>query len=114
MFDTDEYRTKLLYPSKPFNPSVKNRPTAAEARAYADAKEKYDSVDKPAYEAEIAAYRADEARLLQKFWDDAAKELGYTNNPKRAKLEQKAWETGHSSGLSEVYIYLSDLVELIE
>lgn len=36
-----------------------------------------------------------------------------TDNPKKDKLFEKAWEYGHSSGHSEVLNYYDDLVDLI-
>ena len=41
-------------------------------------------------------------------------ELDIADNPKRDLLFNKAWELGHSYGLSEVYHYADELVCLIK
>lgn len=50
---------------------------------------------------------------FDQFKNDLFEELSITDNPKRELLFQKAWELGHSSGYSEVYLYACDLVDLI-
>jgi len=60
------------------------------------------------------AYHTDNARLEEEFKKDLFKDLGITNNPKAEQLYAKAWDLGHSTGYSDVYIYACDLVELIE
>lgn len=42
------------------------------------------------------------------------RENGVVNHPKRDLLWAKAWEHGHSAGLSEVEIWYDDLVELLK
>lgn len=51
---------------------------------------------------------------MEEFKNDLFEELGITNNPKREKLFNKAWEHGHAYGFYEVYNVACDLVELIE
>jgi hypothetical protein len=70
-----------------------------------------------------AAYRADFARLEDQFKVDALVELNLLKldaegnevykHPKADLLWSKAWDRGHSSGLSEVWFDLEDLSELL-
>lgn len=62
------------------------------------------------------AYRQEEQRLTNLFWDDAIEDLnlGYLPKALLHKLKDKAWEDGHSNGLQEVYLHLSDLSEIVE
>ena len=62
----------------------------------------------------IKEYRAEIFSLENKFKEDLFAEYGVENNPKRELLYSKAWELGHSSGLNEVAIHFSDLVDLIQ
>lgn len=59
-------------------------------------------------------YHEDEGRMVEKFKNAVFEEYGVTNNPKRELCWQKAWEHGHSAGLSEVNTYFQDFVELIQ
>ncbi len=69
-------------------------------------KEKFDQAKKD--------YQAETRRLMDLFAQDLFKDLGIENHPMRDKLFSKAWEDGHSNGLSEVYNCALNLVDLIE
>ena len=56
-------------------------------------------------------YYSEQARLEQLFFDDCALLQGYSDNPKRAQLESLAH--GHSSGYSDVYNWIIELLPLI-
>lgn len=71
-------------------------------------------VDEEAFTAAKKEYAAKYSALEQKFFDDLAEELEITNNPKRDLLISKAYEMGHSGGLSDVYNIAWDLVDLIK
>lgn len=60
-----------------------------------------------------AIFKERNLALTEQFKQDAFKELGIENHPKRELLYKKAWELGHSGGLSEVWYYLSELADLI-
>jgi len=60
------------------------------------------------------AYGAETARLEAQFKADLEEETGLQNHPKKDKLYAKAWERGHSGGLSEVYNEYLDLSDLLE
>ena len=47
------------------------------------------------------------------FKNDLAIDNGIENHPKLDLLFSKAWEHGHSGGLSEVKYYFEDFIELI-
>lgn len=71
-------------------------------------------IDNVRYTAALDAYHAAEQEVYDKFKNDLFADLGIADNPRRHVLFDKAWERGHSSGLSEIYNVASDLVELIE
>jgi hypothetical protein len=71
-------------------------------------------LDEDAYKARRKEYSDESARLYQEFQNDLFEDYGVSDNPKRFKCFELAWEHGHSSGYSEVYNYFGDFVELIE
>ena len=60
------------------------------------------------------AYHQESNRLNVLFREDLKEEFGTQNSPKEPMLFEKAWDRGHSSGLYEVALAYSDLVELIQ
>jgi len=113
MLDFNKYRNPDPYRSKPRKPLLKHGHTSQDA-------EKYLGLLK-AYEKEIIEWKnhmaersTKEAELIEQFYIDMYEDLGISENPKRHKLSAIAWNMGHSSGLSEVYHYASELVTLIE
>lgn len=58
-------------------------------------------------------YRKHENFIYTLFKEDLFKELGISDNPKREKLFELAWERGHSSGYESVYSEANELVDLI-
>ena len=71
-------------------------------------------LDEDAYKARRKEYSDESAKLYQEFQNDLFEDYGVTDNPKRFKCFELAWEHGHSSGLEEVYGYFGDLVVLIQ
>ena len=67
-----------------------------------------------AYRAHLKEYNDESAKLHREFRDDLFEDYGVSDNPKRFKCFELAWEHGHSSGLEEVYGYFGDLVVLIQ
>jgi NifU-like protein involved in Fe-S cluster formation len=61
-----------------------------------------------------AQYNEETQKLAQEFEDDLFDEFGVSDNPKRHKCFNLAWENGHAHGLREVYNYFGDYVELIK
>lgn len=66
------------------------------------------------YKKQVKDYQDYERTLLEEFKADLFEDFGVTGNPKADKAYHIAWEHGHSSGLSEIYSFFSDLVELIQ
>ena len=60
------------------------------------------------------AYGKMESELHQQFRKDLEEENGMTDHLKRDALFNKAWEDGHSSGINEVALVYSDLVDLVK
>jgi hypothetical protein len=100
---------KELQASLDEQPLTKAARAAAEEALKVQAKERYDKEMKP--------YREEEQRLIEMFWTDVREEMGYNEamlNPAQVSLlEARAWEKGHSGGLSDVYCQLEDLVEFV-
>jgi len=70
-------------------------------------------LDEDGYKAHRKEYNDECNKLHQEFQNDLFEEYGVSDNPKRFKCFDLAWEHGHSSGYSEVYNYFGDFVELI-
>ena len=71
-------------------------------------------LDEDAYKARRQEYDVESAKLHREFQNDLFEDYGVSDNPKRFKCFELAWEHGHSSGLEEVYGYFGDLVVLIQ
>lgn len=70
-------------------------------------------LDEEGYKAHRKEYDDERNKLDQEFQNDLFEDYGVSDNPKRFKCFDLAWEHGHSSGLEEVYNYFGDFVELI-
>lgn len=70
-------------------------------------------LDEEACKAHLKQYDTESAKLHEEFKNDLFEDYGVTNNPKRFKCFELAWEHGHSLGHLEVYNYFRDFVELI-
>lgn len=111
-----EYVRKLEpdYTSRPLKPFLKINASSSEVKQYATELENY--------ELSLVEYTANkqirdkEVRQLYDVLEDFIKENSgfYEIVPKdkQDKVWRYAWQQGHSSGYSEVYNYLLDLVEL--
>ena len=71
-------------------------------------------LDEEAYRARSKEYNEERSKLHQEFQNDLFEDYGVTDNHKRFKCFELAWEHGHSSGLEEVDGYFGDFVELIK
>jgi len=106
------------YKSKPTSSGFykkSNSPTPSELRAYADAVEEYEKYNR---KREAASKKQRDAvpntgELLEGFIRHAS---GLNDIPKQYqdKVYRIAWDRGHSSGYSEVYYYLVELVEIFQ
>lgn len=83
-------------------------------------KEKYPNaviqeiLNEDAYKAQRKQYGEEKHKLHEEFVNDLFENFNVTDNPKRQKAFDLAWEKGHSNGLEEVYNEFYDLVELIQ
>ena len=62
-------------------------------------------------------FREAQRKLTAEFWEDARKELGYTEfftDVQVKILEDKAYEEGHAYGFSSIFERLKDLVGFIQ
>lgn len=62
---------------------------------------------------EMKRYREEEEKIRNRFEKDLEKEFQVEDNPKKGLLWDLAWDYGHSSGLSTIFCYYNELVELI-
>jgi len=74
----------------------------------------YRKIDHDALKAARQKYGVDQGRLNDEFKHDCFVELGIENNPKRERCWDLAYEHGHSSGNSEIWLYLQDFADLIK
>ena len=71
-------------------------------------------LDEEAYRAHLKEYNDESAKLHREFRDDLFEDYGVSDNPKRFKCFELAWENGRSYGLEVVYDYFGEYVELIK
>lgn len=103
------YRNKLGYPQEP--------PKSAYMTMTPEGDELF---KRSSYEADLAKfrdlvrdYKAEDARLIEQFKQDALDDLGIANHPKANILWEKAWDWGRGDGLYQVWNCLLDLVDLL-
>jgi hypothetical protein len=114
-----EARDKVVIPeyqSKPMaNSFYKNRnsPTSKEIKAYAKAVEENEKYGKKRYAA-IKKQRSGVPRTGEILEGFIKEKSGLNGIPKQYRdgVYRFAWDKGHSSGYSEVYYYLQELVEI--
>lgn len=111
--EANAYRNKAPYPEKPRKPFLSKNATADEFRRHADALEAYDQA-MVGYRAEVAEYNRKTAELESEFQEDLEAYYEMKGHPKAGLLYWKAYERGHSGGMSEVANEYSDLVELVK
>lgn len=70
-------------------------------------------LDDEAYKAHKNQYNEENRKLHDEFMNDLFAEFGVSDNVKRYKAFNYAWERGHAYGLEEVYNIFGDLCELI-
>ena len=71
-------------------------------------------VDEESYKERLKEHNAEKIKLHREFKDDLFADYGVTDNPKKFKCFELAWDNSHSCGLEEVYNYFGDLVQLIQ
>lgn len=114
-----EARNKVIIPEYKSKPSTSkfyknsNSPKSKEIRAYADVIEEHEKYNR---RRELATKKQREGvprteDILEGFIREKS---GLNGIPKqyRDKVYRFAWDKGHSSGYSEVYYYLQELVEI--
>ena len=110
----DDYKNPLPYPGRPRKPkSPGPNGTSYAYSDYANLLEIWEA-EVEEWEKKKAAYSAEEARLLEKFKQDALDDVGLKGHPAADAIYAKAWEDGHSNGYSEVYNELLDLADLAD
>lgn len=118
--DFDKYQNKLTYPVKPNKPKLGSNfenlfieQQADVFKAYQLRRAEYEKLTND-YNNQVAAYAERQLEIMEEFKADAFRELDIELNKKRHELFRIAWDYGHSSGYSEVFQYMYDLVDLIQ
>lgn len=70
-------------------------------------------VGQPEIQARRKAFRQEELRVRRNFMNDALQELGLRDHPKGELAFDKAWDTAHSGGLTDVIDELECLAALM-
>jgi hypothetical protein len=101
-YDFDYYSGHMLrVPEKPKKPLLPRNPSAAEARAYADALEEYDR-ERLGYGEYLGWYNEQKEKLQTAFKNQLRSDWGM-GEQEFDFLWDEAYELSHSGGLSEVY-----------
>ena len=102
----------LEFPIRPSKPGAFDRNDPQSLRDFADRMEVYNE-RKDSYTRDLAAYRA----KVRDRRDDLKEDLGTSFDLTASQTEvvfAKAWEDGHSGGVSEVINLFGELVDLVE
>lgn len=127
-----KYKTKLPYPTNPRIPESLKDALRNRHVVFSKIKEFDDFVEQTyketssackdwkTYKAEVIkyhterdAYQEDQNLKEEQFRQDALEECGLLNHPKASKIYSFAWEHGHSSGLYEVFYWLTEIADLV-
>jgi hypothetical protein len=108
------YHNDVEYPASPYKPKLAANPTAAQARAYADAMEWHTTVHEPKYEKLREAYYARAREIESEFRADLEAYYGMKGHPKADLLYSKSYERAHSGGFEEMAKAYDDYVELVK
>ena len=127
-----KYNTKLPYPTNPRIPESLKDALRNRHVVFSKIKEFDDFVEQTyketssackdwkTYKAEVIkyhterdAYQEDQNLKEEQFRQDALEECGLLNHPKASKFYSFAWEHGHSSGMYEVFYWLTEVADLV-
>ena len=127
-----KYKTKLPYPTNPRIPESLKDALRNRHVVFSKIKEFDDFVEQTyketssackdwkTYKAEVIkyhterdAYQEDQNLKEEQFRQDALEECGLLKHPKASKFYSFAWEHGHSSGMYEVFYWLTEIADLV-
>jgi predicted RNase H-like nuclease (RuvC/YqgF family) len=121
MFGEDVYaaikhvrENHIDWPERPVKPRLASNHSAVDAKQYTKDLEKYETAN-ASYKVELSKiqeHNSDMDSELEIFMKEASGLNKHVPEEKRGKLWSKAWEDGHSSGYSDVYTHLCELVDL--
>jgi hypothetical protein len=110
-YDFDYYNgMDIVYPTKPVKPTLGRNADSAEALAWAEALAEYES-ELNSYNEDFAYYRAQKGLRLAALQERLRDDYDLTE-AQFFVLWHRAWEHGHSAGLSEVYHYFHEFYEM--
>jgi hypothetical protein len=102
----------LEFPIRPSKPGSFDRNDPQNMRDFADRMEAYQERDVE-YRADMVAYRAEVRGRRDDLMEDLGRNFDLTSAQTQVVFT-KAWEDGHSSGITEVINLFGDFVDLIE
>jgi hypothetical protein len=122
--EAGEFNSKVEYLERPKAPKgykntveniIKQAPKGLELQALEKVGKEYlDYLQKlEDWKKAVDAWRKSENEGIRNFRKALEEENGLTNHPKADDLWIKAWDKGHSSGLSEVAWQYEDLLDLV-
>jgi hypothetical protein len=110
-----KYLTEIYF-KKPYEPNLAStRPSTEEIKKYNILKKEYDSNLK-LYKDNQAFYMSEKSRVYSLLTIKLKEDSGLNTIPEqyRDKVYAYAYEQGHSSGMSEVSIYLERLLQIFD
>jgi hypothetical protein len=111
-YDFDYYGgMDIVYPTKPVKPVLGRNADSVEAMAWAEALAEYESELK-SYKEDCAVYGQEAGHRLKELQERLRDDYNLTE-AQFFVLWHRAWEHGHSAGLSEVYHYFNEFYELV-
>jgi hypothetical protein len=117
MQNIKHYSTNPLpYPNKPALPRLKtNTPSSSELNDYVIKKDSYDE-DLNQYNKDKKAYEEAGSKLMADFYVDVRRDELFENYSDELweMICSKAWDDGHSEGLSSVKDKIEEYVEFVE
>ncbi len=118
MKDYNTLSRQLSYPTKPkkVEPKRESYKNNAEWGIALDTYETQFAMEMDAYKAGLNKYHEESGRLDTEFWAELYEELGWDKLPTSIAqaLQNRAWDSGHSSGYGEVYCVASDYCSLVD
>jgi flagellar biosynthesis/type III secretory pathway protein FliH len=112
---SEAYKFSVEYPDRPKRPFLSNKPGSVAAAKYAEELALYEN-ENAEYLESIKLAREHNRKIDQLIEAFIREESGLNTIPEqyRDKVYRHAYQTGHSSGFSEIYNHLLDLIEIFQ
>ena len=114
--NADDFKTKLVYPTKPIKPAFMNKrwqDLTADEKANGPAMADEYHAALAAYTKDRSAYNDDDARLFDEFKTALETDHGIVGHPNADRLFALAREYGGGCGLGEIALHYGELADLV-